>query len=112
MTMQAGIVIETLIGATAHAAIDPQPPACRFHRLCMLAGRISREPPAEDRSPKTFHDDTVKEGELEAWQNRLEFHGIPKYPPTDWQPRDPRHLMLPEERAAHDRAQAAKTPTP
>lgn len=54
-----------------------------------------------------FHADWTGDGELEAYAARLEHYGLSSQPPAGWQPKDPRTLMLPEERDAYDRAQAA-----
>ncbi len=52
-----------------------------------------------------YHEDFMALGELEAWENRLAYYGLPARPPKDWQPSDPRAILLPEERAAYDSAQ-------
>lgn len=47
-----------------------------------------------------LQEDQMRLGELEAWEKRLAFFGLPSRPPKDWQPQDPCSLELPENRDA------------
>lgn len=53
-----------------------------------------------DYSFVQLQEDQMRLGELEAWEKRLAFYGLPGRPPKDWQPQDPCRLELLENRDA------------
>jgi hypothetical protein len=103
-----GAIVSQMIGValvrnlTDDPALREEAKQQRRHYAYLGALTGSLSPSQRMRySTARYLQDLSKNGEMTAWQHRVEFFGIPGQPPADWKPEDPNELLTSRERIQH-----------
>ncbi|WP_170113114.1 hypothetical protein [Ahniella affigens] len=75
--------------------------ALTFRRPYVWLGELGHDDAMSGEALTSIGRETEAIGEWPAMLNQAERRGLPLIPPSDWIPKDPDALLLPEERGRH-----------